>query len=311
MVKPLLQWGINGYKVNFERVREILQVDADDKNAVYIEGPFNITRSRKIAKTWWGERWMEFFESDGQSDTLAKGRKLARSGGVLGIKIQPGKASAVVVEDYYHRTEKCRPSIDLPVLTDNEWERVLDEMGSGVRYQAEMLGGQLPESIQDVFENAYVPLFVVPASQGTCIFAWRSMCLHAAALCYVLTELIDNDPFLLFLLRGRGRESLMQAWIYPRFGSAASPKSRIRISLRCCRASAFSQRANPSWKSCATSTMKPTNKRPSCKNSWHRPMNIPSNRFSSEKRPLNIFPLIWWIRPETLAIGRISFVSSA
>lgn len=40
---------------------------------------------------------------------------------------------------------------------------------------------------------------------------WRDPCKHVAAVHYVLDEALDRDPFLLFELRGRGRDQVLGA----------------------------------------------------------------------------------------------------
>jgi hypothetical protein len=38
---------------------------------------------------------------------------------------------------------------------------------------------------------------------------WANPCKHAAAVCYLVADTLDADPFLLFLMRGRGRDTLL------------------------------------------------------------------------------------------------------
>lgn len=40
---------------------------------------------------------------------------------------------------------------------------------------------------------------------------WGNPCVHAGALCYQAAWLLDADPFVLLLLRGRGREEIVTA----------------------------------------------------------------------------------------------------
>jgi uncharacterized Zn finger protein len=54
---------------------------------------------------------------------------------------------------------------------------------------------------------------------------WGVPCKHLAAVCYVLAEAFDDDPFQMLAWRGRGRDALLAALrrAGPRPGSAASP----------------------------------------------------------------------------------------
>ncbi|MHB1435737.1 MAG: SWIM zinc finger family protein [Thermoplasmata archaeon] len=64
-----------------------------------------------------------------------------------------------------------------------------------------------------MFRTAHQPLFPESDSdfQSDCNCPdWANPCKHIAAVHYVIGEALDRDPFLLFLLRGRPREDLME-----------------------------------------------------------------------------------------------------
>ena len=99
-------------------------------------------------------------------------------------------------------------------LTDAEWERVIDGMAGEALYAARLLSGEMPEQIEDVFAAVGTTLF--PAQEGdmrtrcTCP-DWANPCKHIAAVHYLLGERFDEDPFLMFLLRGRSQTEIVAA----------------------------------------------------------------------------------------------------
>jgi uncharacterized Zn finger protein len=70
----------------------------------------------------------------------------------------------------------------------------------------------MPETLEDTFKAAGVPLF--PAKLGDLTTEcscpdWSNPCKHVAAAYYLLAESFDNDPFLLFRMRGKSRDEFV------------------------------------------------------------------------------------------------------
>jgi uncharacterized Zn finger protein len=78
-------------------------------------------------------------------------------------------------------------------------------------FSAKLLAGEMPQDVERVFDDAGVALF--PQKRGdlktSCSCPdWSNPCKHVAAVYYLLGEEFDRDPFLIFRLRGMGREEL-------------------------------------------------------------------------------------------------------
>jgi uncharacterized Zn finger protein len=112
------------------------------------------------------------------------------------------------------RPEPYQVSIEFKHLSDAEWERVIDAMSMEALYAARLLSGEMPEQIEEVFAAVGCTLF--PAQEGdmrtrcTCP-DWANPCKHIAAVHYLLGERFDEDPFLMFLLRGRSQDQIVAA----------------------------------------------------------------------------------------------------
>jgi uncharacterized Zn finger protein len=99
-------------------------------------------------------------------------------------------------------------------LSDAEWERVIDAMASEALYAARLLSGEMPEQIEEVFEAVGASLFPRDKEdmETRCSCPdWANPCKHIAAVHYLLGERFDEDPFLMFLLRGRSQEDIVSA----------------------------------------------------------------------------------------------------
>ena len=79
---------------------------------------------------------------------------------------------------------------------------------------SELLAGQMPQAIDEVFVEAGVSLFPKQRAdlKTRCSCPdWGDPCKHVAATHYVLGEAFDRDPFLLFELRGRTKHEVLSA----------------------------------------------------------------------------------------------------
>jgi uncharacterized Zn finger protein len=77
-----------------------------------------------------------------------------------------------------------------------------------------LLAGEMPQDIEAAFTVAGVPLFPQNSSdiETSCSCPdYANPCKHIAAAYYLLGERFDEDPFLIFHLRGRTREQIMNA----------------------------------------------------------------------------------------------------
>jgi uncharacterized Zn finger protein len=90
---------------------------------------------------------------------------------------------------------------------------VIDALAEQAIFSAQLLAGEMPQEIERAFESAKVSLF--PSHRNDlktdCSCPdYSNPCKHIAAAHYILGERFDEDPFLIFRLRGRTQEQVMQ-----------------------------------------------------------------------------------------------------
>ncbi|GAB2602303.1 hypothetical protein GCM10027269_67550 [Kribbella endophytica] len=138
---------------------------------------------------------------------LKKGRRFANSGQVGTISVSPGRIAAIVEapEDRYES------AVTVEQLSDDDWNRFLDEVGSRAGHIAALLDGDMPHDLVSAAEDAGVQLLpgIGDLDPSCTCDAWELPCQHAAGLSYQMAWLLDDDPFVLLLLRGRSREDLL------------------------------------------------------------------------------------------------------
>lgn len=185
------------------------------------------TQRGAFGKTWWTGRWIAAIERLVNPGRLARGRTYARAGQVVSLDVSRQGVEAIVQGS---RPKPYKVHIEFKRLSDAEWDRVIDAMAAEALYAARLLSGEMPEQIEDVF--ASVGSSLLPAEKDdmrvTCTCPdFARPCKHIAAVHYLLGERFDQDPFLMFLLRGRSKEEIIAALRARRVGPEAEVASEV------------------------------------------------------------------------------------
>jgi uncharacterized Zn finger protein len=197
---------------------------ADASGPIAVEGGIKARSKRgAIGERWWSRRFIEVLESygTGMSGRLQRGKNYARRGQVLEFSLAAGKVAARVQGS---RPQPYRVTITVAPLTTAQWHAVESRLAAQALFRARLLAGEMPAEIEQVFADAGTPLF--PASGRDLTMDcncpdWGVPCKHVAAVCYVLAEAFDDDPFAMLAWRGKARADLLAALRGKRAGRAA------------------------------------------------------------------------------------------
>jgi len=165
--------------------------------------------SRRAAETWWADRWLAVLHRFGWKGRLANGRMYTDDGRVSNFNVEAGRIMAKVQGS---RTQPYDVTIQIRPLADGDWDLCVDILSCQALFTAQLLAGDMPQDIEEVFVAAYAPLF--PRSKDdikahcTCP-DWANPCKHIAAVYYAMADAFDKDPFVIFQLRGRDRDQLI------------------------------------------------------------------------------------------------------
>jgi uncharacterized Zn finger protein len=155
-------------------------------------------------RTCWGGRWAAALEPLIDRARLSQGRWHARTGRVVRLEVRPG---LVVARLQGGNASPRTVAIRLTPLSEGAWERVLDGIAAEAAFGAQLLAGELPARIEEVFAAAGASLFPRPhgdlAFGCSCSDSRKGPCKHFAAAYLVLGQRLEAEPLLLFLLRGR------------------------------------------------------------------------------------------------------------
>jgi uncharacterized Zn finger protein len=160
--------------------------------------------------TWWGRAWVDALEQRARLDPnrLPRGRDYAREGAVGELVLAPGEAQAQVQG---RRMSPYDVRVRVRRFTDDEWDQVLDAISAQLGRAAAMLDGDLPPQVAGDVATAGLDLLPGAGEVGprcTCPDD-ADPCKHSAAVCYLVADALDEDPFTVLLLRGRTRGEVL------------------------------------------------------------------------------------------------------
>lgn len=177
-----------------------------------VTGGIQIASTRgAVARTPWSGRFLAVVEGLGVGGRLARGRTYARRGQTVSLQVDAGSAAARVQGS---AARPYRVRIGVATLSKAQWAAVLDALAADASLAAALLAGDLPREVEQTFAAQGVAL--LPTGPGdltldcSCPDA-SELCKHLAAVCYLLAERFDADPFALLALRGRDRETVLDA----------------------------------------------------------------------------------------------------
>ncbi|MBT3189201.1 MAG: hypothetical protein HN736_07330 [Anaerolineae bacterium] len=164
-----------------------------------------------FASSWWAQQWISALERLVDSGRLGRGRTYARKGQVISVD---EKKDGVLAKVQGSRRKAYKVTINITSLTDAQWEEAIDTLAEQAIFTAQLLAGEMPQDIEEAFEEAGASLF--PKKRGDLYTEcscpdYANPCKHIAAAHYILGERFDEDPFLIFRLRGRTQDEVMSA----------------------------------------------------------------------------------------------------
>lgn len=163
-----------------------------------------MAKRKTFGNTWWGRQWLDALSDIDESNRLPRGRTYFNTGRVIQCNWneQKGCVEALVDGSSYYPYEV---TIGLPRWPAEREKALLDAIAADPALVADLLRGTLPPTVAELCEKVGLDLF--PQS-------WRDMrtdctcpdsariCKHLAAVFYALSEMIDANPFVVFLLHG-------------------------------------------------------------------------------------------------------------
>ena len=156
-------------------------------------------------KQTWTRRWRTWLRSLG----LAGGdRSTSR------VKRMEVLHSRVVAQVQERSGQQCDVEIRFSAWSDEEWQRVVDALSSQALFAAQLLAGDLPPDMERTVAAAGVQILPTRTEEieheCSCHLTPRRVCEHVTVVYAALGELLPEDPWLLFRLRGHDQQGLLR-----------------------------------------------------------------------------------------------------
>lgn len=162
---------------------------------------------RTLAQTFWGHAWCRNLEQyRDYANRLPRGRTYLRQGAVLDLSIDPGLVTAWVAgRGLYQVVVAIRP------LSRKRWAALRQRCAGGLSSVVELLEGHLGDTVMEAVCEPQGGLFPEPRElEMSCSCPdWAQMCKHVAAALYGVGLRLDEQPQLLFELRGVDPDELV------------------------------------------------------------------------------------------------------
>jgi len=158
--------------------------------------------TKSFGKTWWGQEWLNALTHIDYENRIPRGAAYARKGAVKEIKISGGTIAAKVQGT---QRSPYRVQILVPPADPEQVSRLVDEVVKQPLLVSKLLNHELDPQLMNIALRVGIRLF--PQSwrdlEMKCSCPdWAVPCKHLAAVVYMLSREIDNDPFLVFRMRG-------------------------------------------------------------------------------------------------------------
>ncbi|MFM8443456.1 MAG: hypothetical protein ACKN9W_08960 [Methylococcus sp.] len=182
----------------------------------------------KSSKTWWGRRFLKVVESLAEPGNLERGRQYLSTHRIYDWEIGGNRVVARTrgrINAYYGVQEPpiFETRIEFTPIPHEAWDKALALIGSRAGYISRLLFNEMPDEIERPLAELGVSL--LPARRediaATCSCPEPEVvCKHVAALYFMLAGRLDQDPILLFELRGLSRSEMIQRLKVTTLGTA-------------------------------------------------------------------------------------------
>ncbi|MEM1241689.1 MAG: SWIM zinc finger family protein [Cyanobacteria bacterium P01_H01_bin.26] len=242
----------------------------------------------QFSRSWWGQHFITAIEKLTDSGRLSRGRSYARGNKVKGFDIDGNLITAQVrgsVNPYFgvYKEPLYHITIEFQPLSKAKWSAAVALMASKASVISRLLLNEIPDNIEDTFSQ--LNLNLLPGSRKdfktSCSCPdWSNPCKHIAGVYYLVAAELDQDPFLLFELRGLSRQDLLAELAKSPLGQALSAELQLeKAALR----PVTSYYAPPETLSVPAHT--------NLREFWHGTKQLPQTMEAPPENPVSAIPI--------------------
>lgn len=155
-----------------------------------------------FGKTWWGNEWLKSLTHIDYANRIPRGSAYARKGAVRSIEV---KGNVITARVSGSRPTPYKVTIRIPSFKKEEVELLMQKLLQQPALISKLLNRELDTEVFNIAKSIGLNLFPQrwdDLSMDCSCPDWAVPCKHLAAVIYMMSREIDNDPFLVFSMHG-------------------------------------------------------------------------------------------------------------
>ncbi len=156
----------------------------------------------KFGNTWWGEEWLKALTHIDYDNRIPRGATYARKGAVLEVTIEGCTIKAKVQGS---RRTPYSETIRIPRFSKEDTNRLMEALTKEPLIVSKLLNHELDPQVMNIAKKLGINLFPTrwnDLEMHCSCPDWAVPCKHLAAVVYMVSREIDNDPFIVFAMHG-------------------------------------------------------------------------------------------------------------
>lgn len=158
--------------------------------------------AQAFGKTWWGSEWLKALTHIDYANRIPRGARYARQGAVRSIEV---KGNVIIAKVSGSRPTPYKVTIKVPTFSQTGIDRLMEKLMQQPALISKLLNRELDPEVLQICKHLGLPVFPNrwdDLDMHCSCPDWAVPCKHLAAVIYMMSREIDNDPFLVFSMHG-------------------------------------------------------------------------------------------------------------
>jgi uncharacterized Zn finger protein len=189
-----------------ERRKKAEKAAAKAKNQGAKYSPVEAFRGA-VAKTFWGKAWCTNLEAySDYANRMPRGRTYVRNGSVIHLHISRGEIQGMVMGSSLYKV-----AVNITPVSAATWKAIAADCSGSIDSMVALLQGKLSSAVMERICAPKTGLFPMPSEiTMTCSCPdYAGLCKHVAAVLYGVGARLEQQPEMLFSLRGVDAQDLI------------------------------------------------------------------------------------------------------
>ena len=155
-----------------------------------------------FGKTWWGSEWLKSLTHIDYANRIPRGSTYARKGAVRSVEVKGNVISAKVSGS---TPTPYKVTIRVPIFKKEQIELLIKKLLEQPSLISKLLNRELDSGVFNIAKSIGLNLFPQrwdDLDMHCSCPDWAVPCKHLAAVIYMMSREIDNNPFLVFSMHG-------------------------------------------------------------------------------------------------------------